>query len=144
MNRLILLLSLLLAHQLAAAPPRLGPKYVTDSGTVGFLRRHLVTGADIQYPRESDSLRQQGSAFVVMHLRDDGTVESLTVRQSTGFPKLDQHVKRALETYRFKRKTKGPLVWLVSFLQPTTVIVKVYREGPEATRRPTVQFGRRP
>ena len=31
---------------------------------------------------------------------------------------------RALKAYRFKPNTQGPILWLVSFLQSSTVIVK--------------------
>ena len=59
-----------------------------------------------------------------MKLRPDGIVESLTVKSSTGSTELDENVTRTLRAYRFKPNTKGPILWLVSFLQPATVIVK--------------------
>ena len=58
-----------------------------------------------------------------MQLRPDGVVESLTIKSSTGYTVLDEHVTRALKAYRFKAGTKGPILWLVGFLQPATVIV---------------------
>ena len=114
----------MLACTALAFPPRGGPKYETDRGTVGFLRRYLVSGGDIHYPADADRQKLQASGFFLMKLRPDGIVESVTVKSSTRYPALDEEVTRTLKAYRFKPNTKGPLLWLVSFLQPTTVIVK--------------------
>ena len=75
-----------------------------------------------------------------MELNPDGSVASLAIKMSTGHPLLDEHVARTLKAYRFKQNTKGPLMWLVSFAQPATVIVKAYRAKP-GDRAP-VLFGR--
>ena len=115
----------------AAAVPKGGPRYETDAGTVGFLRRYLVSGGDIYYPLEAAQAKQWGSGFYFMKLRADGSVESLTVKRSTGYKGLDEHVTRTLKAYRFKPKTKGPLFWLVSFAPPATVIVKASRVRDE-------------
>ncbi|MBA2432508.1 MAG: TonB family protein [Chthoniobacterales bacterium] len=123
----------------AVAVPRGGPQYQTDRGTVSFLRRHLISGGEIQYPLEPRQRKQMGSMFVVMNLRPDGTVESLRTRHLEGDRVFQTHVERALQGYRFKPKTKGPLVWLVSFAPPATVIVKVSRSKDG---KPPVLFGR--
>ena len=125
------LLLVLLCGATAIAVPRGGPRYETDSRTVGFLRRYLVSGGDIYYPLEAARAEQSGSGFYFMKLRPDGSVESVTVKRSTGYKALDEHVTRTLQAYRFKPKTKGPLFWLVSFAQPATVIVKVSRVRDE-------------
>ncbi len=116
------------------APPRGGPQYQTDRGTVGFLRRHLLSGSDIRYPLELAQAKVVGSGFFVMELAADGTVESLRIERSTGHPSLDEKVRKTLRDYRFKPKTEGPLIWLISFATPATVIVKVYREKKERAR----------
>ncbi len=122
MKRLSFLFALLASTALAL--PRGGPKYETDRGTVGFLRRYLVSGGDIHYPSDAARRNLQGSGFFLMKLRPDGIVESVTIKSSTGATQLDEEVTRTLKAYRFKPNTKGPLFWLVSFLQPSTVIVK--------------------
>ena len=124
MKRLSLLLFAMLICAALAEPPRGGGKYETDRGTVGFLRRYLVSGGDIHYPRDADRQKQQASGFYLMKLRPDGSVESVTVKSSTKYPAMDEEVTRTLEAYRFKPNTKGPILWLVSFYQPTTVLVK--------------------
>jgi hypothetical protein len=60
-----------------------------------------------------------------MRLRPDGMVESVTTKMSSGHTVLDQHIIRLLKTYRFKPGTKQPIEWLVGFIQPGTVIVKL-------------------
>ena len=119
-------LLLLLLASTALAVPKGGPQYQTDTGTVAFLRRHLVSGGDIHYPLEAAKAKQQGSALYLMKLGADGSVASLTLKRSSGHKALDEQVARTLKAYRFKPKTKNPMLWLVSFAQPATVIVKVY------------------
>jgi hypothetical protein len=53
---------------------------------------------------------------------------------SSGHAVIDQHLIRVLKTYRFKPGTKQPIEWLVGFIQPDTVIVKlnlVKENGPQ-------------
>ena len=120
------LVLVMLACSEVAAVPKGGPRYETDSGTVAFLRRHLVSGGDIYYPLEAAKAKQWGSGFYLMKLAEDGSVESLTTKRWTGDKVLDAHARRTLQAYRFKPKTKTPLLWLVSFDPPATVIVKTY------------------
>ena len=127
MKSLACLVAVLLATTSLAAPPKGGPRYETDRGTIGFLRRHLVSGGDIQYPIQAVRAKQQGSGFYLMKLANDGAVLSVTVKKAVGYKQLDDHVVSTLKGYRFKPKTKGPLLWLVSFAQPATVIVKAYK-----------------
>lgn len=124
----------------AIAVPRGGPQYQTDSGTVAFLRRHLVSGGEIQYPLQAHQRKQIGSLFVLMELQPDGSIKSLTTKQVTGDRVFQPYVERALRSYRFKPGTKGPLLWLVSFDYPATVIVKVSRS--KDGKVPSVLFGR--
>lgn len=48
---------------------------------------------------------------------------------------------RTLKGYRFRPKTKGPLLWLVGFMQRSTVIVKLTlikeeHSAPSHTKKP--------
>ena len=140
MRKIIALLLTLLATPALAEIPRSGPQYQTDSGTVALLRRHLISGGEIQYPLEARQRKQIGSLFVLMKLQPDGTVESLTSKEVTGDHVFKSHVERALRGYRFKAGTKGPLLWLVSFDYPSTVIVKVSQS--KDGKIPSVLFGR--
>jgi len=115
MKRLNLVFALLACT--AVASPKGGSRYETDRGTTGFLFYHLLSGGEITYPSEAARLKLQGSGFFLMRLRPDGVVESLTIKSSTGYAVLDEHIARALKAYRFKAGTKGPLLWLVGFLQ---------------------------
>jgi TonB family protein len=140
MRRIVLLLLMALATSVLAEVPRGGPKYQTDSGTVSLLRRYLVSGGEIVYPLEAWQRKQIGSVFVLMTLQPDGSVESLTSKHATGDRVFEPHVERTLRGYRFKPGTKGPLLWLVSFDYPSTVIVKVSRS--KDGKLPSVIFGR--
>jgi TonB family protein len=121
MKRLSLLFVMLACT--AVAFPRSGPRYETDRGTTGFLFYHLLSGGEITYPSDAAWLKLQGSGFFLMRLRPNGVVESLTIKSSTGYAVIDEHVTQTLKAYRFKAGTKGPILWLVGFLQPATVIV---------------------
>jgi TonB family protein len=124
MKRLCVLFTML-ACTAVAAPPRGNSKYETDRGTVGFLHYNLLSGGEIPFPPEARRQNLQGSGFFLMRLRADGLVESVTTQMSTGHSVLDQHIIRLLKAYRFKPGTKQPVQWLVGFIQPSTVIVKL-------------------
>ena len=115
----------MLACTAVAAPPRGNSKYETDRGTVGFLHYNLLSGGEITFPPKPGRQNLQGSGFFLMRLRADGVVESVTTQMSTGHSVLDQHIIRLLKAYRFKPGTKQPIQWLVGFIQPSTVIVKL-------------------
>ena len=119
------LLLVMLACTALASPPKSGPRYETDRGTVGFLYYNLLSGGEITFPPEALRQNLQGSGFFLMRLRPDGAMESVTTKMSTGHTLLDEHIIRLLKNYRFKAGTKQPIQWLVGFIQPGTVIVKV-------------------
>lgn len=134
MKGVSLLFALLASTVLAL--PRSGPGYDTDRGTVGFLHYNLLSGGEITFPPEAVRQNLQGSGFFVMRLRPDGAVESVAKKMSTGYAVLDEHITRVLKAYRFKPGTRQPLLWLVGFIQPGTVIVKlnlIKEEGPPSS-----------
>ena len=126
------LIFVMLACTAQAALQRGNSKYETDRGTVGFLHYNLLSGPEITFPPGAGRQNFQGSGFFLMRLRADGDVESVTTQMSTGQAVVDQHIIRLLKVYRFKPGTKQPLQWLVGFIQPSTVIVKLnlVKEGP--------------
>ena len=124
MKRLCVLFAML-ACTAVAAPPRGNSKYETDRGTVGFLHYNLLSGGEITFPPDAAGKSLQGSGFFLMRLRADGAVESVTTQMSKGHKMMDQHIIGLLKAYRFKPGTKQPIQWLVGFIQPSTVIVKL-------------------
>ena len=62
----VLTLMVCTAH---ASPPKAGPKFESDRGTVGFLRRYLLSGGDIYYPYDAARLKLEGGGFFLMQLR---------------------------------------------------------------------------
>ena len=115
----VLSLSVLTALRAGAAA------YQTDTGTRGFLLYNLVSGGEFTIPAEAARKNLSGTGFFLMRLRPDGAVESVTMQMSSGHAVIDQHLMRVLKTYRFKPGTKQPILWLVGFIQPETVIVKI-------------------
>jgi TonB family protein len=99
--------------------------YETDSGTISFLRYNLISGGEFTVPLEAARQNLSGSGLFKMRLRPDGAVESVTMNMSTGHNILDEHIMRVLKAYRFRAGTKQPIEWLVGFIQPVTVIVKL-------------------
>lgn len=110
------------AHSPAPAAPA---GYSTDKGTISFLRYNLVSGGEFTFPAEALKQKLSGSGFFLMRLRPDGAVESITTKMSSQVPLLDAHITRILKTYRFRAGTKHPIQWLVGFVYPSTVIVKL-------------------
>ena len=124
MRRLGVLIAVLSLTVPAALPAR-GAGYETDRGTRGFLYYNLISGGEFTFPPEAVRQNLSGSGFFLMRLRPDGAVESVTMKMSSGHAVIDQHIMRVLKTYRFKPGTKQPIQWLVGFIQPATVIVKL-------------------
>ena len=121
-----------------------GQGYQTDKGTISFLRYNLVSGGEFAFPPEALQKKLSGSGFFLMRLRPDGSVESITTKMSTGYALLDDHITRLLKAYRFRPGTKQPIEWLVGFIYPGTVIVKlnlVKEQGPRAPKR--ILFGQK-
>ena len=99
--------------------------YSTDKGTIAFLRYNLISGPEFTFPPEALQKKLSGSGFFLMRLRPDGAVESVTKKMSSGYSLLDDHIVRVLKAYRFRPGTKQPIEWLVGFIYPSTVIVKL-------------------
>jgi TonB family protein len=55
-----------------------------------------------EYPYEARSRKWEGAAWFRLNLRSEGTVESVTLLQSTGHPLLDNFASAALLKWRFK------------------------------------------
>jgi len=125
MRRLGLLLAVL-AFSAVAVPSASGQGYQTDKGTVSFLHYNLIYGGEFTFPPEALQKKLSGSGFFLMRLRPDGAVDSVTTKMSTGYSLLDEHIIRLLKAYRFRPRTKQPIEWLVGFVYPGTVIVKLH------------------
>jgi protein TonB len=64
---------------------------------------HAVTAAD--YPRESVTLREQGTTQVQYLVRTDGTVDRIILARSSGSPRLDQAAQDIVNRWRFEPAT---------------------------------------
>src|SRR5437667_6696506 len=110
----------LVCMALTFSPARPGA-YQTDRGTTGFLRYNLVSGGEFTFPPEAVRQNLSGSGFFLMRLRPDGVVESVTIKMSSGYAVIDDHIVRTLKAYRFRPGTKQQIEWRVGFIEQATV-----------------------
>jgi protein TonB len=54
-----------------------------------------------QYPLRSRSLNEQGTVILDLYVLADGTVGEIKVKQSSGYPRLDESALRTLRKWRF-------------------------------------------
>jgi protein TonB len=68
----------------------------------GDLGAQMVAGKPPRYPVESRRKREQGTVVLALTLGVDGAVESLSIAQSSGFPRLDNAARDAVRGWRWK------------------------------------------
>ncbi|AEG50735.1 TonB family protein [Sphingobium chlorophenolicum L-1] len=88
----------------AVSAPPAPPSAATGSSTVqgGDLSAQMVAGKPPRYPVESRRKREQGTVVLALTLGLDGAVESLSIAQSSGFPRLDNAARDAVRGWRWK------------------------------------------
>ncbi|PJG48857.1 energy transducer TonB [Sphingobium sp. LB126] len=82
----------------AATATTVAPNIV-QGGDIGT---QMVAGKPPRYPIESRRKREQGTVILDLTLGIDGAVESMTVTQSSGFPRLDNAARDAVRGWRWK------------------------------------------
>ena len=61
------------------------------------------------YPAEARKLKQEGRVLLEVQVTVEGKVSSLNVKQSSGFPLLDQAALQGVQNWRFRPATVGGL-----------------------------------
>ncbi|HWV12666.1 MAG TPA: energy transducer TonB [Sphingobium sp.] len=89
---------------ISPAPVTAAPSAPAAPSTVqgGDLATQMVSGKPPRYPIESRRKREQGTVLLSLTLGIDGAVESLTIAQSSGFPRLDSAARDAVKGWRWK------------------------------------------
>lgn len=83
------------------APPALPPgPPATIQGR--DLATRMISGKPPRYPLESRRKREQGTVVLSLILGTDGRVASISLAQSSGFPRLDEAARDAVRTWRWE------------------------------------------
>nr|WP_240334262.1 energy transducer TonB [Sphingobium estronivorans] len=82
-----------------AAPAPAAAPGIVQGGEIGT---QMVAGRPPRYPVESRRKREQGTVVLGLTLAVDGTVESLAITQSSGFPRLDNAARDAVRGWRWR------------------------------------------
>ncbi|BBD98544.1 energy transducer TonB [Sphingobium amiense] len=85
----------------AAAPAPPAIVQASDLGT------QMLSGKPPRYPIESRRRREQGTVALALVLSLDGSVESISIAQSSGFPRLDDAARDAVKGWRWKPTLRG-------------------------------------
>jgi protein TonB len=91
------------APSTAPAAPAAPPSIIQG----GDLGTQMVAGKPPRYPIDSRRKKEQGTVVLTLVLGTDGAVESLTVSQSSGFPRLDNAARDAVKGWRWKPTIRG-------------------------------------
>lgn len=84
------------------APP--APPAIVQASDLGA---QMVSGRPPRYPIESRRKREQGTVSLALVLDLDGSVESIGIAQSSGFPRLDDAARDAVRGWRWKPTLRG-------------------------------------
>ena len=94
------------AHLVEASPP--SPASVNDEGAqVDEMPREAPNNPAPRYPAAALAARQQGRVLLRVRTTAAGTVETVTVEQSSGFPLLDQSALETVNNWRFVPARRG-------------------------------------
>ncbi len=80
-----------------AAPP--APPSIVQAGDLGA---QMVSGKPPRYPIDSRRKREQGTVVLALTLSLDGAVEKIALAQSSGFKRLDDAARDAVQSWRWK------------------------------------------
>lgn len=84
-----------------AAPAQPTPPAPPSAVTASNLGTRMISGNPPHYPMESRSKREQGTVELLIVLGVNGSVETISVSHSSGFPRLDNAALNAVRRWRW-------------------------------------------
>jgi protein TonB len=67
----------------------------------------MIEAVPPKYPYESRRLKEQGTVLLDVQLAANGAVERISVRNSSGFPRLDKAALEAVRRWRWSPTLRG-------------------------------------
>jgi protein TonB len=77
-----------------------------------------------EYPRVSKRMNEQGKVILRVALNENGHVEQVTIRTSSGYPRLDAAAVAAVRTWRCKPAMQNGMAVAAVALQPFVFILE--------------------
>ena len=76
------------------------------------------------YPRLSRRRGEEGTVVLELMVLKDGTVEEITIKESSGYPRLDKSAMEAVRRWKYNPATRGGQPIDYRYLQPVTFSLK--------------------
>lgn len=76
------------------------------------------------YPRLSRRRGEEGTVLLELMVRKDGTVNEVTIKESSGYPRLDKSAMEAVRRWKYNPATRGGEPIDYRYLQPVTFSLK--------------------
>jgi protein TonB len=84
-----------------STPAPIKPSSSSDEPPAILQEATSVYSPQPEYPAMSRRLREEGRVNLVIQVLPNGTVGEVRIRQSSGFPRIDQSGRDAIKTWRF-------------------------------------------
>ena len=77
---------------------------VAESGSVSWMPKPLESNVPPKYPADALRMRAEGTAQLRITVSREGQVMEIEIKQSSGWPSLDQAAVEAVSKWRFQRQ----------------------------------------
>lgn len=95
------------AAVVAEGPPTDSAARAPSTVSGGDLSASMIEAVPPKYPYESRRLKEQGTVLLDVQLATNGAVERISVRNSSGFPRLDKAALEAVRRWRWSPTLRG-------------------------------------
>ena len=87
---------------LACGIPALLTSVLVSAAGAGNTKPAYLSNPHPPYPPESKASHEQGLVMLAVSINESGDVTSVSVSQSSGFPRLDQAAREGVSHWRFR------------------------------------------